>query len=340
MRLFLLTIATCLMAAAPGWAQLNPLGNLGAGDQPFELESDEGLELHQDRQMMVARGNVIVRQGDVRLRADTVSASYKDIDGKRSIHRVDAVGGVEILSAKERLIGSHATYDLERELFVMKGTNLRIEAEKQTVTAEESLEYWGKEKRAVARGDATAIQNEDNTTIRADVIEAQLAPRNPAAGSAAIAKATTGPENLSLNTVRAWGNVVIRTKSEIVQGDQGTYDAIAKLATLEGNVRITRGKNQLNGEKAIVDLDKGVSRLIAAPGKRVRSIFYPGSAGIKTPGSEATGAETPNASTPATQDPGSNSTGIPVPGAKPALPAQPVLNSKLVLPRPRPAGAK
>ena len=54
MRLFLLTIATCLMAAAPSWAQLNPLGNLGAGDQPLELESDEGLELHQDRQMMVA----------------------------------------------------------------------------------------------------------------------------------------------------------------------------------------------------------------------------------------------------------------------------------------------
>ena len=289
MRLFLLTIATCLLAYTPGWAQLNPLGNLGAGEQPLELESDEGLELHQDRQMVVARGNVIVRQGDIRLRADVVSASYKDINGKRSIHRVDAVGNVEIKTLKERLLGEHATYDLQRELFLMKGKNLRIEAEKQTVTARESLEYWGKEKRAVARGDATAIQNEDNTTIRADVIEAQLAARNAAAGSAAVANAAAGPESLSLDAVRAWGNVLIRTTYETIKGDTGTYNAATRVATLEGNVRITRGKNQLNGEKAIIDMGKGVSRLIAAPGKRVRSIFYPGSAGIKTPGSKSTG---------------------------------------------------
>ncbi len=232
------------------------------------------MELHQNRQMVVARGNVVVRQGDVRLRADIVSASYKEVDGKRSIHRVDAVGGVVILTAKERLTGDHATYDLERELFLLTGENLRIEGEEQTVTAEESLEYWGRERRAVARGEATAIQNSDNTRLRADVIEAQLAARDRAA---AVSGASAGPEDLALDLVRAWGHVVIRTEDEIVEGDRGNYNASKKVATLEGNVRIIRGKNQLRGEKAIVDMEKGVSRLVGAPGERVRSIFYPGS---------------------------------------------------------------
>ena len=337
MRLFLLTIVTCLLAYAPGWAQLNPLGNLGTGEQPLELESDEGLELHQDRRMLVARGNVMVRQGNISLRADVVSASYKDINGKRSIHRVDAVGRVEIKTLKERLLGEHATYDLQRELFLMKGNNLRIEAEKQTVTAEESLEYWGKEKRAVARGDATAIQNEDNTTIRADVIEAQLAARNSAVGSGAIANTSAGFESQSLDAVRAWGNVLIRTTNETIQGDTGTYNAATRVATLEGNVRITRGKNQLNGEKAIIDISKGVSRLIAAPGKRVRSIFYPGSAGIKTPGLQSTRTKSPDTKSAETKLVDAKSADAKVLSASPVTSQQPVLAGKSPLPRPRPA---
>ena len=75
---FLSTLAVLLLFANQAAAQLNPLGNTGGSDEPMELESDKGLELHQDRQIIVARGNVVVRQGKVRLRADIVSASYKD----------------------------------------------------------------------------------------------------------------------------------------------------------------------------------------------------------------------------------------------------------------------
>lgn len=326
---FLLTVLTLLALAHSAAAQINPLGNVGGGDQPLELESDKGLELHQDQQMVVARGNVVVRQGDVRLRADIVSASYKDIDGRRSIHRVDALGAVVITTGKERLTGEHATYDLERELFVLKGRNLRIEAEEQTVTAEDRLEYWGAEKRAVARGDATAIQNSDNTRIRADVIEAQLAARD---GAAQTASAATSPEKLALNQVRAWGQVVIKTESEVVVGDKGSYDAVQKVATLEGNVTITRGKNQLSGAKAIVDMESGVSRLIAAPGERVRSVFYPGTAdGVQSPAAD--GAPESNAAdSPGAEQTQQNQGRT----AEKAAPLSPRENAAPILPRPRP----
>ncbi|MCS6931403.1 MAG: hypothetical protein NZM27_04250, partial [Acetobacteraceae bacterium] len=45
-----------------------------------------------------------------------------------------------------------------------------------------------------------------------------------------------------------------------------------------GNVRITRGENQLNGAEAIVDLRAGTARLVAAPGERVQGVVLPGSA--------------------------------------------------------------
>ena len=333
--LLALTLSALVQPAA---AQINPLGNVGGGDQPLELESDKGLELHQDQQMVVARGNVVVRQGGVRLRADIVSASYKDVDGRRSIHRVDALGGVVINTGKETLTGGHATYDLERELFVLTGRNLRIEAEEQTVTAEDRLEYWGVEKRAVARGEATAIQNSDNTRIRADVIEAQLAARDGAgqAASAAPGTAASGaaaPEKLALNQVRAWGRVTIETENEVVVGDQGAYDAVQKIATLDGNVTITRGQNQLSGAKAVVDLESGVSRLLAAPGQRVRSVFYPGTAdGVQAPGA---GNGQPPAAAPVSPA-GGQPQEVQREAPEKAAPVSSNRSAAPILPRPRP----
>ena len=51
------------------------------------------------------------------------------------------------------------------------------------------------------------------------------------------------------------------------------------LATLSGNVKITRGENQLNGAVAEVNLNTGISRLLsnrgAQNGSRVRGLFTP-----------------------------------------------------------------
>ncbi len=268
-----LLLAVLLLGLQPSSAQVAPLGSLGSPGEPLEIVSEEGFELFQERQLVIAKGNVVVRQGETELRADLLSASYRDEDGSRAIHRLDAVGNVRIATEKEKMYGEHATYDLERELFLLTGGNLRIEGQDQTISASKSLEYWGNEDRAVARGDATAIQHADDMTLRAEVIEAQLGPRKGTESPAS----KSSPDKLALNELRAWGGVTITTPNEIVQGERGVYNASKNLATLEGGVRITRGKNQLNGERAIVDLEMGVSKLVSAPGQQVQSIFYPGS---------------------------------------------------------------
>jgi lipopolysaccharide export system protein LptA len=75
-----------------------------------------------------------------------------------------------------------------------------------------------------------------------------------------------------------FGNVEIRTEAEVVRGDRGVYSAASGLARVLGDVRITRDANQLNGREALVNLNTGVSRLVAQPGQRVQGLVTPQSA--------------------------------------------------------------
>jgi len=324
-----------LPLAGPAGAQQMSSPSIGDPNAPLEIEADNGLELYQDRQLVVAKGNVVATQGTVVLRADILSASYEESGGERRVKRLDAVGNVRIQTGQERLYGEHATYDLTRELMVVTGEDMRIETEQQTIEADESLEFWGAEQRAVARGNAVVTQG--TTSLRADLIEALLKTQD--GGSRAGPTAIGVGEGSGVERVRAWGNVRIRTPSEIVEGDEGDYDVVNQVAVLTGNVRISRGKNQLNGHKAVVDLKAGVSRLAGGDGNRVRTILFPNSDGegnLAPPdpqeprqATEPESGQAETVETEATQPETSAAA-----DAQPGLPAA----ADIPLPRPRPEG--
>jgi lipopolysaccharide export system protein LptA len=96
-------------------------------------------------------------------------------------------------------------------------------------------------------------------------------PASAAPGSAGANVPGAG----KLDRVEVFGNVEIRTPTEVVRGDRGVYSPQTGMARLLGNVRITRGDNQLNGREAIVNLRTGVSRLVSAPGARVQGLVVP-----------------------------------------------------------------
>ena len=133
---------------------------------------------------------------------------------------------------------------------MLTGRTVRFETPTESIVAHKSLEYWEKKKLAVARGRAVAIQ--DDKELRADVLSAHL--REDEAG------------NLEIYRVEAFGNVVVTTATEVLQAQYGDYDVESGIASLSGSVKITRGQNQLNGERAEVDLNRGVSRLLGGEG--------------------------------------------------------------------------
>jgi lipopolysaccharide export system protein LptA len=69
-----------------------------------------------------------------------------------------------------------------------------------------------------------------------------------------------------LQRVEAFGHVSVRTPTDMVTGDRGVYVPDTGMARLGGNVRITRGQNQLNGAEADVNMKTGIATLVAQKG--------------------------------------------------------------------------
>ncbi len=258
-----MVLAALLIAGAivsPATAQLALSG--GSSNQPMQVDSDNGIEWSRDQNVYIARGNAKVTRGGVTVHGDTLTARYRaKSDGGSEIYQLEALGNVRIVSPNETIVADRAIYDADQAVLVMTGKNLKLTTKQDVITARDSLEYWEKRQLAVARGNAEATR--DKKKVRADVLSAQLVEG--------------ANKELKLRRVDAFGSVDVRTDQEVAKGDKGVYNVDQGTATLIGDVKITRGQNQLNGEVAEVNLNTGVSRLLPGPqgSARVRALVVP-----------------------------------------------------------------
>ena len=207
-----------------------------------------------------------------------------DDNGADEIYRVEAIGNVHIFTATDQAWGARAIYDMDQSVMLMTGRNLNLTTPTQVLTARDSMEYWTQKRMAVARGDAVVVTNEAKR-LAADTVVAYTkedaatgrraaAPaENPAGGKAAADNPLGGSGKLQ--RAEGFGHVSIRTPTETVTGDRGIYVADTGMARIGGNVRITRGQNQLNGSDAEVNMNTGVSRLLAGESGRVTGLVVP-----------------------------------------------------------------
>ena len=171
------------------------------------------------------------------------------------------------------------------------------------LTARDDLEYWAQKHMAVARGDAVVV-TKDGRRLAADTLVAYTSEGQPTrartsagrprpAAQSQPAKAPDDPLAASgkLQKVEAFGNVSVRTATETVTGDRAVYVPDTGIARLAGNVRITRGQNQLNGAEAEVNMKTGISRLISGRAGRVQGLVVPNDAQNSEPATRAEAAE-------------------------------------------------
>jgi lipopolysaccharide export system protein LptA len=287
------TALRCLLLAAAGAAAASARAqnlDLSQGG-PIEVTASDGIEWRQAEQVVIARGDARAVRGGVTVEADRLIARYRPRGGAppaepgaaaaqqgNEIWRLEAEGNVRITTATDRATGERAVYDMDQAVMVLSGRGLRLVTPQQTITARDSLEYWSQRRMAVARGGAR-VESSDGRCVTADTLVgyfvedrppggARPAAASPAAGGAA---AVPG-EGSTLEKVEAFGNVEIRTETEVVRGDRGVYSPVDGRARLVGRVRITRGENHVEGQEALVDLRAGTARLI---GERVRGLIVP-----------------------------------------------------------------
>jgi lipopolysaccharide export system protein LptA len=66
--------------------------------------------------------------------------------------------------------------------------------------------------------------------------------------------------------------VIVTQKDQVVTGETAVFDTKTNLVTMLGGVVLTQGKNVLRGDRLVVDMTTGVSRVESDSG-RVQGLF-------------------------------------------------------------------
>jgi lipopolysaccharide export system protein LptA len=159
-----------------------------------------------------------------------------------------------------------------------------------------TLEMRDKKKEATFSGNVKVVQGDTTMTSKTLVVfyestSAAPAPATtPAANSKAAAKsapipaAAPGPGgSSSIRRLEARGSVVVTQKDQIVTGETAVFDTKSNLVTMLGGVVLTQGKNVLRGDRLMVDMTTGVSR-VESDGGRVQGLFQSSGQGGPIPG--------------------------------------------------------
>jgi len=152
-----------------------------------------------------------------------------------------------------------------------------------------TLEMRDKKKEATFSGNVKVVQGDTTMTSKTLVVfyDSTPAAAAPAANSTKAAKAapapiqaaTPGPGGASsIRRLEARGSVVVTQKDQVVTGETAVFDTKTNLITMLGGVVLTQGKNVLRGDRLMVDMTTGVSRVESDSG-RVQGLFQSSSPG-------------------------------------------------------------
>jgi lipopolysaccharide export system protein LptA len=132
-----------------------------------------------------------------------------------------------------------------------------------------ALEVREKEKQATFTGDVHVLQGD--TEMRCKLLtvfyEEETGTRN-------VKAAEPGPGgDKQIKRIEAKGSVVVVQKDQNAAGDAAIFNMRENTVTLTGNVVVTRGADILRGQRLVVDLTTGVSKMDQG---RVEGLFKSG----------------------------------------------------------------
>jgi lipopolysaccharide export system protein LptA len=162
-----------------------------------------------------------------------------------------------------------------------------------------SLEMRDKKKEATFSGDVKVVQGDTTMKSKSLVVFYDGGNAAAPAGAAAPAKSAKAPikaaapgpgGSSSIRRLEARGSVVVTQKDQVVTGETAVFDTRSNLITMSGGVVLTQAKNVLKGDRLMVDMTTGVSRVESDNG-RVQGLFQ--SSGQGTPAIPAPGGAKP-----------------------------------------------
>jgi lipopolysaccharide export system protein LptA len=138
-----------------------------------------------------------------------------------------------------------------------------------------ALEMRDKKKEATFSGNVKVVQGDTTMTSKILVVYYEGSGSSDGKGKPAAKMETVmpGPSGASsIKRLEAKGDVVVTQKDQVVTGQTAVFDTRTNLITMQGNVVLSQCKNVLRGDRLLVDMTTGVSRVESNSGK-VQGLF-------------------------------------------------------------------
>ncbi|MGN6463020.1 MAG: LptA/OstA family protein [Pseudolabrys sp.] len=152
-----------------------------------------------------------------------------------------------------------------------------------------TLEVREKEKQATFSGNVKVTQGDTGLRAKSLVVfyednrdnggKSDSKDSGKNANTGQMTQATPGPNGQQqIKRLEAKGGVIVTQKDQTVTGDIGVFDMRTNTVTMSGNVVMTQGQNVLRGDRLMVDLGSGVSRVESGKSGngRVQGLFHAG----------------------------------------------------------------
>ena len=140
-----------------------------------------------------------------------------------------------------------------------------------------TLEVRDKDKVATFSGNVKVVQGD--TTMRSKTLvvfydNEQGKDAKKDGKKAAMKSSTPGPGgSSSIRRLEAKGGVIVTQKDQTVTGETGIFDMRSNTVTMLGGVVLTKEKNVLRGDRLVVDMTTGISRVESNNGRGVQGMF-------------------------------------------------------------------
>ena len=215
----------------------------GGQAEDLKIDAGDGIAWLPEHKYYHATGRVRIIRGNATSWSDQARAYYDD--NPEVISRIELEGHVRYVRGSLEIEGDFADVIPEEEDILITGAQPRLENAETVLTANESLQYKGKEQLVFARGDALLINGLHK--IAARKMRGVLRPKSDSGGQVLSQAFFDG-------NVRGNDGNPNPERTLYIEGDRGLYHADEEWVRVCGQSQILRGADVMRGECAHYDL--------------------------------------------------------------------------------------
>jgi len=217
----------------------------------LEIEASGFLEWNQENKSYIAKGDAIATQGGRTIEADEIIAFYAS-EENRDITRIQAAGSVKFSDVLGSGYSDRLHYEMNTQTVTLNGNENYFESEEFIAQSSNQIQF--NELNGILNlQDDAMISISEARKIEAQRLEIELSDEG------------------NVTTINAEGDVKLTEKAgRIAYSGSAFYEAENGNMTLSDSVEILDGNNQLRGDKAIINVETGYSKILAgSENKRV-----------------------------------------------------------------------